>query len=281
MSLHFTAPSDVVMPPMIYGTAWKKEHTADLVYQAVKAGFRGIDTACQPKHYHEAGVGEALARLFAEGLSRDDLFIQTKFTPLGGQDPNRVPYDPSQPLDVQVRQSFERSQKNLRCDIIDSLVLHSPLFPFAQLMTVWNSMEQIAVSGKARQLGISNCYDLAVLQRLYDEATIKPSVVQNRFYDDSGYDVELRAWCNEKGIIYQSFWTLTANPHLLAHPTLKAIADEHGMSVVQAFYRYMNHIGCIPLNGTTSAEHMAHDLHAADYTLTTAQVDQITALLSS
>ena len=39
--------------PIIYGTAWKKERTAELVVAAVLAGFRGIDTACQPKHYQE------------------------------------------------------------------------------------------------------------------------------------------------------------------------------------------------------------------------------------
>lgn len=45
--------SGVHMPRLIYGTAWKKERTTDLVVKAVLAGFRGIDTACQPKHYQE------------------------------------------------------------------------------------------------------------------------------------------------------------------------------------------------------------------------------------
>jgi len=42
---------------LMYGTAWKKEKTAELVSLALKCGFRGIDTACQPKHYNEPGVG--------------------------------------------------------------------------------------------------------------------------------------------------------------------------------------------------------------------------------
>jgi len=49
----------VNMPWLIYGTAWKKERTADLVVKAIQAGFKGIDTACQPKHYDEPLVGEA------------------------------------------------------------------------------------------------------------------------------------------------------------------------------------------------------------------------------
>ena len=50
---------------------------------ALKAGFRGIDTACQPKHYNEKGVGEGVADfLSSTGISRQELFLQTKFTAL-------------------------------------------------------------------------------------------------------------------------------------------------------------------------------------------------------
>ena len=48
--------SSVRMPPIVYGTAWKKERTRELVLQALQAGYRGIDTACQPKHYAETGT---------------------------------------------------------------------------------------------------------------------------------------------------------------------------------------------------------------------------------
>lgn len=72
---------NIEMPSLIYGTAWKKERTADLVEQAIMYGFRGIDTACQPKHYDESLVGEALRRVRNQGITREDLFVQTKFTP--------------------------------------------------------------------------------------------------------------------------------------------------------------------------------------------------------
>jgi diketogulonate reductase-like aldo/keto reductase len=201
------------MPGIIYGTAWKKDRTRDLVVRAVRAGFRGIDTACQPKHYNEPQVGEALVRLADDGIGRNEIFLQTKFTPLAGQDPATVPYDPAAPPADQVAQSFAVSLENLRTDVIDSLVLHSPLAPHTLLMEVWGAMEEIAESGGARQLGISNCYDLPVLEALCGDARVKPAVVQNRFYIDSGYDQELREWCSTRGIGYQSFWTLTANPH--------------------------------------------------------------------
>ena len=64
------------MPRMMYGTAWKKEQTAELVYKAIKAGFRAFDTAAQPKHYNEAGVGEGVRRAIHEGIvHRQDLWV--------------------------------------------------------------------------------------------------------------------------------------------------------------------------------------------------------------
>ncbi|MGZ4956816.1 MAG: aldo/keto reductase, partial [Methylobacter sp.] len=96
----------VRMPRIIYGTAWKKERTAALVEQAIGLGFRGIDTACQPKHYNEAGVGDGVAACLHRGIDRSELYLQSKFTPLSGQDPAQVPYDPNAGLSEQVAQSF-------------------------------------------------------------------------------------------------------------------------------------------------------------------------------
>lgn len=276
---YFTTLQGVAMPPMIYGTAWKKERTEPLVYQAVKAGFRGIDTACQPRHYHEAGVGDALQKLFDEGVSREELFIQTKFTPQSGQDPATIPYDPSAPLADQVAESFDVSKRNLRCGVIDSLVLHSPLFPFSSLMQVWQAMETIQQKGEAKQLGISNCYELSWLKKLYEEARVKPSVVQNRFYLDSDYDIELRDWCRKHGIIYQSFWTLTANPYLLSHPLIQTAAEGLKREPAQILYRYLTQTGAAPLNGTTSAEHMKKDLESFSFELDSDTLGAITQLL--
>jgi diketogulonate reductase-like aldo/keto reductase len=84
-----TTPEDTAaMPPMMYGTAWKKERTAGLVYEAIKAGFRGIDTAAMKKHYDEAGTGEGIRRAISEGLvSRKDLFV----SPFSSHQPPSTP----------------------------------------------------------------------------------------------------------------------------------------------------------------------------------------------
>lgn len=269
----------IPMPSLMYGTAWKEDRTADLVEMAIISGFRGIDTACQPKHYNEAGVGEALKRLSAQGITRDELFIQTKFTPLGGHDPQRIPYDPHAPLEEQVVQSFERSLANLGVAFIDSLVLHSPLFPYAHLSRAWRAMEEIVSSGRVGQIGISNCYDLELLQRLYADAVIKPSVVQNRFYHESDYDKELRRCCNEQGIIYQSFWSLTANPHILRSETITALSEKYNRTAAQIWYRYLTQNGIVPLIGSTSPHHLVQDLAIIEFSLLADEVQSITSLL--
>ncbi|WP_345969257.1 aldo/keto reductase [Sulfurimonas sp. HSL1-6] len=271
----------VQMPALIYGTAWKKEQTAPLVEAALRCGFRGIDTACQPRHYHEAGVGEALAKMRGEGLEREAVFLQTKFTPVDGQDPENTPYDRNAPLPEQVAQSFRVSLDNLRTGYVDSYVLHSPLFPFARLLSVWRAMETIAADGGARQLGISNCYELRTLQRLFDEAEIKPAVLQNRFYADSGYDVELRAFCDANGIRYQSFWSLTANPHLLGSEPVIRAAMARRVGTPQIFYAYLIAKGITPLDGTTSSVHMQEDLHVTDIRLAPEEIAAIDRLLLS
>jgi diketogulonate reductase-like aldo/keto reductase len=268
------------MPKIIYGTAWKKERTTELVIEAVKTGFRGIDTACQPKHYAEALVGDALVALQSLGIEREALFIQTKFTPLAGQDPNNIPYDQNASLDEQVLQSFETSKKNLNTDYIDSLVLHSPLFPFSDLLSVWRAMEIIYKRGEALQLGISNCYDLSVLKRLYDEAEIKPTIVQNRFYRDSDYDIALREWCKTHAIIYQSFWSLTANPHILGSKEVITLAVKYKKSEAQIFFAYLMSQGITPLSGTTSHTHMLEDLEAMSLSLSAEEIQSISSLLA-
>jgi diketogulonate reductase-like aldo/keto reductase len=275
-----TTAADVKMPRLIYGTAWKKERTADLVMKAVQAGFKGIDTACQPKHYDESLVGAALHRLKDHGIERETLFLQTKFTPLSGQDPKQVPYDKNSPIESQVVQSFDTSKKNLQTHYVDSLILHSPVAPHALMMKVWDAMETIQKTGGARQLGISNCYDTEVMRQLYADASVKPAVVQNRFYQQTRYDADLRHWCSAHGVIYQSFWTLTANPHVIVSNIVRTIAQKYNKTQVQIFFRYLSQSGIVPLTGTCSEQHMREDLSIFDFELSSDDLKNVSHLLN-
>jgi diketogulonate reductase-like aldo/keto reductase len=266
------------MPKIIYGTAWKKERTADLVELALKTGFRGIDTACQPRHYDEASVGLGLKRAIASGIARSSIFVQTKFTAVNGQDPQNIPYDPKARLSDQVSQSFRASQRNLQTDIIDSVIVHGPFAAWRDMMEVWAALEDLVRKRMIQQIGISNCYDPSYFVRLYQEAEIKPAILQNRFYAESGYDIQLRRFCQEHQIVYQSFWTLTANPRILAHPSLVQIATNLECTTAQLFFKYLMTQGIQPLTGTTSALHMRQDLAADQIKLSAEHVQVISKL---
>lgn len=272
--------SDVAMPRLLYGTAWKKDRTADLVINAIKYGFRGIDTACQPKHYNEAGVGEAIQKLAREGIHRKNLYIQTKFTPVNGQDPLDIPYDKNLPLNEQVVQSFEVSKKNLGVNDVDSLILHSPLENIQRTMIAWQAMEKIHKQGGTKYIGISNCYDLKFLKQLYEAAFVKPSILQNRFYQDTNFDNEIRKWCRDKRIIYQSFWTLTANPQILSAQAVLKAAQIYQKTAAQILFHVLVEIGIIPLTGTCSDKHMKEDLEIFNFNLPKTVIQEITLLFN-
>jgi diketogulonate reductase-like aldo/keto reductase len=255
----------IQMPRIIYGTAWKKEKTTILVVEAVLAGFKAIDTACQPKHYREDLVGEALAILNNEyNIKRESLFIQTKFTSLDGQDPKNIPYDKNSKLTDQVYQSLEKSFTNLQTNYLDSLVIHSPMKSYDDTMTVWKIFEEFVSEGKVKQIGISNIYSIKLLEKIWDNAKVKPSVIQNRFYADTSYDTEIRKFCRLNGIIYQSFWTLTANPKIIKSKEVKALAKNRNCNEEQIFFKFVMQIGIAPLTGTTNKQHMKEDLEVLD-----------------
>jgi len=262
--------------PLLYGTAWKEDRTTDLCNAAFAAGFRGVDTACQPKHYQEHLVGDALRGAFTSGvLKREETWIQTKFTSLRGQDPKRIPYDKSKPLVDQVSESVQVSRKNLKVEVIDSLVLHSPERDLKTTLQVWTAMEDAVTNGYVRNLGISNCYDLTFLRMLWDAANVKPSVVQNRFYEQENWDRDLREFCLEKNMLYQSFWTLTANPAVLRNPVFREIANKHDCTPPQLMYKFLVDVGCQPLSGTTTHQAEAAKVMGFDFKLTREEIDAI------
>ncbi|ROT40280.1 Aldo/keto reductase [Sodiomyces alkalinus F11] len=283
-------PGVTSIPRLIYGTAWKADRTARLVTDALSAGFRAIDTAAQPSHYREDLVGAGLrAYLSSPGcpVTRSSLYIQTKFTPTQLWSPNLptpLPYDPSAPIEAQIRSSLFSSLAHLShlpstehanqqpqgahgagegaqdAPYLDALILHTPLATHAETLRAWRVMEQFAPH-PVRRLGISNVFRLEDIDHLVTNATIKPSFVQNRFYPDTSHDRGIRALCRHHGIIYQSFWTLTANARLLRSAPVDCVASAAAVPVEVALYAFVLALGhnCV-LDGTSRRDHMRADL---------------------
>ena len=176
-----------------------------------------------------------------------------------------MPYDPKASIENQVKTSIASSLKNLRTTdgtaYIDCLVLHSPLSTLEDTLLAWKVLEAY-VPHTIRTLGISNL-TLPLLESLWkDTATkIKPAVVQIRFYPKTGFEVPLRKFCRANDIIFQSFWTLTANPGLLTSQPVKALALGAQISEPVALYRLVLGLAnTVILDGTTNETTMREDL---------------------
>lgn len=283
MSDHFLPIEGIRVPRFLYGTAWKEEQTKRLTELALRQGFRGIDTANQRRHYHEAAVGQAIAAAIQTGLvERADLFLQTKFTFRAGQD-DRLPYDPDVPIALQVKQSFASSQEHLNTAVIDSYVLHGPSQRFglaADDWEAWRAMEGLHESGQVRWLGISNV-TLEQLQQLYRQARVRPRFVQNRCFAAQGWDRGVREFCTANGLVYQGFSLLTANRQVLAHPQLARIAQRYGRTISQVIFRFALEVGMMALTGTTNADHMRADLEVFEFHLEPQEVERIEDLATA
>lgn len=275
-SMQFRTHNGIDIPSFMYGTAWKKEATADLVRLAVTAGFRAIDTANQIVHYDEARVGDAVLALAEQGIARDEMFLQTKFTPVGGQD-HRLPYDPRADVTAQVAQSFASSLEHLHTDYVDSYVLHGPYSRIGLTdndWAVWEAFEALYLSGKAKMIGVSNM-SAEQLALLCEKAAVKPMVVQNRCYAIHGWDKDVREVCRTHGIVYQGFSLLTANTHIAGDATLNHIARRERTGPAQVMFRFAMAAGILPLTGTTNLQRMTDNLRVADVTLSAREVQHI------
>ena len=184
---------DAPLPQFLYGTAWKEGETQRLTELALEQGFRGIDTANQRRHYHEAAVGQAIAAVIERGfVSRDDLFLQTKFTFLRGQD-HRLPYDPQASVSQQVEQSFLNSLEHLGVTTLDSYLLHGPTQRIglgADDWSAWRAMEKLHESGRVGAIGVSNM----TLQQLKEicRCAVCPKVCSEPLLCGAGLGPEVR-----------------------------------------------------------------------------------------
>ena len=224
-------------------------------------------------------MGEGLAAAYREGIvTRDDLFLQTKFTYQRGQD-HRLPYDPQASLSVQVVQSLASSLEHLGTDHVDSFLLHGPSDHdwTDDDAEVWETMRKERDAGRTRLIGVSNV-SLKHLVQLESIHTELPSFVQNRCFARLGWDREVRSFCSEREIVYQGFSLLTANKAVLQLSSLADLAALLNATPAQVVFRFARAVGILPMTGTSDLQHMKEDLATEKLTLPPKAVEAIESI---
>lgn len=233
--------------------------TAQVVTDALEAGYRHIDTA--QMYGNEKGVGEAIA---SSGLARDEIYVTTKL--------NNGFHRPDD-----ARRAFDTSLADLGTDFVDLFLIHWPLPTRydGDFVSTWNTLIEFAADGRARSIGVSN-FQVDHLARLAAETAVVPAVNQIEVHPYFGNE-QVRAADAAAGILTEA-WSPIAQGAVLDDPVITAIAERLGRTPSQVTLRWHVERGDIVFPKTLSAERMRENAAIFDFELTAEDAAAITAL---
>ncbi len=257
-----TLNNGVVMPQLGYGV-WQVPDTeaAKAVGTALEAGYRSIDTAAA--YENEEGTGQALA---SSGIAREELFVTTKLWNSASQTWTRD----------SVLRDFDASLDKLRLDYVDLYLIHWPRPMRDDYLTIWRAFEEIAQSGRAKAVGVSN-FRPAHLRRLLDETSVVPAVNQVELHPRLQQS-ELRAFHAEHGIATEAWSPLGQGKGLLDIPTIIAIAHKHGRTPAQVVLRWHVQTGNVAIPKSVTPSRIQENIDVFGFELDAEDLSALTAL---
>ncbi|MDQ0894804.1 aldo/keto reductase [Agromyces ramosus] len=230
----------------------------EAIVSGIADGYRLIDTAYI--YGNEDVVGEAVRRT---DVDRSDLIITTKL-------PGR-----HHGFDETVA-SFEESRRRLDLDWVDLYLIHWPLPRIDKYVDSWRAMISLREKGLVRSIGVSN-FTPAMLTRLIDETGVVPVVNQIELHPYFPQP-ELRAFHDEHDIRTESYTPLGKGTELLSEPAITAIAAEHGVTPAQTVLRWHVELEAVPIPKSADSARRRENLDVFGFSLTTEEVDAISAL---
>lgn len=260
-----TLRNGVEIPGIGYGT-WRlddKSTAADVVSEAIRAGYRHIDTAAY--YGNEASVAAGICK---SGVSREDIFVTSKvwYT--------HRSYE-------KTWEAFETTMKEFGFEYLDLYLVHWPAVPknydnWKKLNAeTWRAMEEIYRSGRVRAIGVSNFLPHH-LEPLLETAKILPMVNQIEFRP--GYSqIECARWCLERDIIPEAWRPLGAGAALNGE-VMAELSKKYGKSPAQICIRWVVQHGLIPLPKSANPARMRENLQVYDFTLSEEDMARIDAL---
>jgi 2,5-diketo-D-gluconate reductase A len=229
--------------------------TAEIAGDAIDVGYRHIDTAAG--YRNEKGVGEAVR---SSGVAREDLWITTKLANGDQEHPD---------------DAFQASLDALGLDYVDLYLIHWPMHEKGIYADVWKSLIDIAESGRAKSIGVSN-FQIEHLERVIAETGVTPAVNQVELHVEF-QQRELRAFHAEHGIATEAWYPLGGGS-LSDAPVLKQIADAHGKTVAQVVLRWHVQTGNIAIPKSNHRERMAENFDIFSFELTWDDMQAIASL---
>ncbi|MEF2774516.1 MAG: aldo/keto reductase [Megasphaera massiliensis] len=250
--------NDVRLPLLGLGTFMiSPEDTEKSVYDALKMGYRLIDTA--NAYLNEEAVGKGIKKALDEGLvKREDIFLSTKIWP--------TLYEASDAVD--------KTLERLGVEYVDLLFIHQPA---GHYKAGYALIEKAYKEGKARSLGISNFFG-DKLEELLAVAEVKPHVIQLETHPYHVYD-EVMVRLGEYGTKLMGWYPLGhGDPELLHDPVITKLSDTYHKSTVQILLRWAVQRGFITIPGTKNREHLLSNFDIFDFSLTDEDMAAVNAL---
>lgn len=276
---------------------------SDVVYSAIKMGYRHLDSACD--YGNEKEVGAGIARALADGVCRrEDLWVTSKLWNTYHQREH-------------VKPALERTLSDLGLDYLDSYLIHFPIaqpyVPFddryppewvfdpqssepcmltapVPLYETWQAMEAVKEEGLARHIGVCN-YNTGLLNDLMSYATIKPSELQieshpyltqtNLIRLAHNYGLEVSAFSPLGALSYVELNMAEASDSVLTQPLVLEIAQRLDRTPAQVVLRWGIQRGCSVITKSSNAGRMQENLQALDFELDEADMESISALNSN
>lgn len=236
----------IVVPQLALGTWFiDDDKAAEAVREAVKIGYRHIDTA--QAYANERGVGEGVR---TAGIPREELFVTTKAAA------EHKDYESA-------ARSIDESLAAMGLDYLDMMIIHSPQ-PWVEVnqsddryfegnLEVWRALTDAYKAGKIRAIGVSN-FQKEDIDNIWDNAEVKPMVNQVLCHI-SNTPLGLIDYCQSKGTVMEAY-SPVAHGEALKNPKIAEMAAKYGVTIPQLCIRYDLQLGMITLPKTANPEHM-------------------------
>ena len=225
------------------------------ISDAVSSGYRLIDTASFYKN--EEGVGKGIQAL---DLPRENLFVTTKI------------WNTAQRIG-DIEDSFNRSLERLGLDYVDLYLIHWPV-PGC-FGNTWKVMEKLRADGKAKSIGVSN-FSIADLELLKTVSDVVPAVNQVEFHPLFNHP-ELKAYCEERGIVLQAYAPLARGAYLKS-PLMLEIGKTHEKTPAQVGLRWLVQQGISVIPKSVHKERLEENSQIFDFALSDEEMAAITAM---